>query len=134
MSKIKLQNIEHNYHNHQVNALGIYFAKCVRIVNGRIILIKTETKTSLGGKATYYFPAERVYAKQDKPEYETVSGQKIDKGIYQFVVQSNDGSRSVEIKAEKDDDGYYIEYPKFGDDDLLRALPNYHQDLELSVV
>jgi hypothetical protein len=91
-------------------------------VNDRITVIKTEAKTSLGGTATYYFPAERVYAKQDKPEYETISGQKIDKGVYQFVVESSDRFRSVGIKAEKDGYGYYIEYPKFGDDDLLQAF------------
>lgn len=103
--------------------MGIHFVKCVRRVNGKIVLIKTETKTSLGGTATYYFPAKSVYAKQDKTEFEISGNNKIPKGLYQFVVQSSDGSRSVEIRAGNNGDEYFIEYPKFGDDDLLRALP-----------
>ncbi|MDE1770887.1 MAG: hypothetical protein KGI28_10120, partial [Thaumarchaeota archaeon] len=96
--KFKLQNIEDNYHDPIWNPLGIHFVKCVRRINGRIVSIKTETKTSLGGTATYHFPAERVYAKQDQPEFEISGSRKIPMGIYQFVVQSKDGSRSVEIK------------------------------------
>lgn len=64
LSKVKLQNIEHNHHNHEATALGIHFVKCVSRVGDRIIGIKTETTTPLGGTAIFYFTAERVYTKQ----------------------------------------------------------------------
>lgn len=83
----------------------------------------TEETNSLGSKFTTYWPAESVYEVQDKTEYETIGGETFAKGVYDFSVRSKDGSKSVSIRAEMDGDGYYIEFPKLGDEDLLQNLP-----------
>lgn len=107
--------------------MGIHFVICVKRNSSKIIGIKTEETDSLGSKFTIYWPAKSVYVVQDTMEYETIGREKFAKGFYDFSVRSKDGSRSVNIRAEKDGQEYYIEFPQMGDEDLLQNLPECHE-------
>ncbi|QLH11258.1 hypothetical protein [Nitrosarchaeum sp. AC2] len=118
--------------------MGIRFATCARRNNDVIVGIGTVHKNSLGQDVHQYWSASQIHKVQDTEEIsryvDSTDNQEktMNLGFYQFLVRSEDKTRSVEIRTEQHDDGFFILEPVMGDDDLVRELQECPGDFPAS--
>lgn len=118
--------------------MTIRFATCARRRNGKIVGIGTVHRNSLGQDEHHYWPAARINEVQDTEEvvryYDPTENQEktLNLGLYQFIVQNVDGTRSVDIKAECEQDECHIVEPVTGDIDLVIGLQECPGDFPTS--
>jgi len=112
----------------QLTLIMIRFITCARRNNDRIIGVGTTHRNDLGQDEHQYWPAAKIKEVQDTDEivsyHDPVDNMEktLDRGLYQFVLENDDRTRSVDVKADCDSEGCFIQEPAFSDRDLVLGL------------
>jgi len=110
--------------------MAIRFVTRTTRKNGRIIGVGTLHKNDFGQIQPAFWTAAKIFEVQDTNEIssslnpQTNKMESVNLSPFQFIVQSEDKKKSVEIRAENDQDDSFIRDPYFTDNDLLITLPS----------
>lgn len=112
----------------RLTLIMIRFITCARRNNGKIIGVGTVQRNDLGQDEHQFWTAAKIREVQDTIEmvsyHDPVENMEktLDRGPYQFLVENKDSSRSVDVKADCDSEGCFIQEPAFSDRDLVLGL------------